>query len=129
MCIYIYINLLGCYIKLITIVLFCIYKHILHNNFFRGTKKVYHLLYVIRRFIIVRFSLFSGLRLETDDNTLMCDIMMKEENAFEKNSAMALLWDQQKKVSRLKKSSSMKWHPVIIRWCLSIYLKSPGMIR
>lgn len=21
----------------------------------------------------------------------------------------------------------MKWHPVMIRWCLSIYLKSPGI--
>ena len=23
-------------------------------------------------------------------------------------------------------SKSMKWHPLMIRWCISIYLKSPG---
>ena len=39
-----------------------------------------------------------------------------------------LLWEQQKKMNKLKKASSLKWHPVMIRWCFSVYLKSPGKI-
>ena len=66
------------------------------------------------------------MKLKRKDGDLITAIMKKESPAFEENSAMALLWEQQKKVSSYKKASSMKWHPVIIRWCLSIYLKSPG---
>ena len=47
---------------------------------------------------------------------------------FHKNSPKYSLWEKQKKISKLKKASSMKWHPVMIRWCLSVYLKSPGKI-
>ena len=41
---------------------------------------------------------------------------------------LELLWEQQRKINLLKNKSAMKWHPVMIRWCLSIYLKSPGNI-
>ena len=39
-----------------------------------------------------------------------------------------LLREQQKKMNKLKKASSLKWHPVMIRLCFSVYLKSPGKI-
>ena len=66
------------------------------------------------------------MKLKRKDGNLMAAIMKKENHSFEENSAMALLWEQQKNASSYKKATSMKWHPVIIRWCLSIYLKSPG---
>ena len=66
------------------------------------------------------------MKLKQKDGKLISAIMNKEGHTFKENSAMALLWEQQKKVSSYKKASSMRWHPVIIRWCLSIYLKSPG---
>ena len=37
-----------------------------------------------------------------------------------------LPWEQQQKQASYSDSKSMKWDPVMIRWCISIYLKSPG---
>ena len=50
----------------------------------------------------------------------------KEKIEFPKDSPQYLLWEQQCKQSAYKDNKSMKWHPVMIRWCISIYLKSPG---
>ena len=33
---------------------------------------------------------------------------------------LELLWEQQRKINLLKNKSAMKWHPVMITWCLSI---------
>ena len=33
---------------------------------------------------------------------------------------LELLWEQQRKINLLKNKSPMKWHPVMITWCLSI---------
>ena len=52
----------------------------------------------------------------------------KDSSGFLENSPKYLLWEQQKKMNKLKKASSLKWHPVMIRWCFSVYLKSPGKI-
>ena len=38
------------------------------------------------------------------------------ENSFQK-----IFWEQQKKASALNNSRSMKWHPLMVKWCL--YLK------
>ena len=48
---------------------------------------------------------------------------------FAKDSPQFLLWEQQKLQSSLKNSKAMSWHPLIIRWCLSIYLKSPSTYK
>ena len=48
---------------------------------------------------------------------------------FAKDSPQFLLWEQQKLQSSLKSIKAMSWHPVIIRWCLSIYLKSPSTYK
>ena len=53
---------------------------------------------------------------EDDNEPLVRAVVRKEECPFEKGSAMALLWQQQKTASHFKKSTSMRWHPVIIRW-------------
>ena len=34
------------------------------------------------------------------------------------DSLARLFWDQQVKASQFKKSTSMKWHPLFIKWCL-----------
>lgn len=46
-------------------------------------------------------------------------------------SPQNLLWHEQKKQALLQKddrSRAMRCHPVMIRWCLIIYLKSPGIL-
>ena len=40
-----------------------------------------------------------------------------------------LLWEQQKLQNSMSSKNSTRWHPLIIRWCLSIYLKSPGTYK
>ena len=70
---------------------------------------------------------FLGVKLDQKTNKLVSTIIKTENNNFDDNSAMKLLWEQQKKASSFSKASLMKWHPVVVRWCLSIYLKSPGI--
>lgn len=67
----------------------------------------------------------DGLTLDDTFYALVTEIVSKECE-FDKDSVMHLLWSQQKKSNSFKKQTSMRWHPVLIRWCLSIYLKSPG---
>ena len=55
-------------------------------------------------------------------------VLENEPVGFDENSPKFLLWEHQKKINLLKNESAMKWHPVMIRWCLSVYLKSPGNI-
>ena len=55
-------------------------------------------------------------------------IYEKITSHFDENFPKYLLLEQQKKMNKLKKASSMKRHPVMIRWRLSSYLKSPGKI-
>ena len=59
-----------------------------------------------------------------------CEKMIYEKvtSHFDENFPKYLLWEQQKKMNKFKKASSMKRHPVMIRWRLSSYLKSPGKI-
>ena len=52
-----------------------------------------------------------------------CDPHVAE--AFpDSQSFQRLFWEEQKKLAKFSKSSSMKWHPMIIRWCLYIKSKS-----
>ena len=45
------------------------------------------------------------------------------------NSPQRLLWEQQLKHSKVKGPSGMRWHPTMIRWCLSMFLKSPAAYK
>ena len=49
----------------------------------------------------------------------------KKCSIFDENSAQYMLWEEQQKQASYKTLKSMRWHPVFIRWCLTIYLKSP----
>ena len=52
------------------------------------------------------------------------EAMEKEMCLFTKDSPQFLLWEQQNHHSNFKNTKDMSWHPLIIRWCLCIYLKS-----
>ena len=70
----------------------------------------------------------DSVKLEPEINKIVGDIFTANKPGFPEDSLKNLLWKEQLKQHQLKNKSSMKWHPVIIRWCLSIYLKSPGML-
>ena len=71
----------------------------------------------------------EGVILDTETHDIVEEQISKsEEFKFKENSVMDLLWKQQKQAAKLTKKTSMRWHPMIIRWCLSIYLRSQGKI-
>ena len=45
-------------------------------------------------------------------------------NEFPLGSFRRLFWDEQLKLNRLKNSKQMRWHPMMIRWCLNLKLLS-----
>ena len=48
---------------------------------------------------------------------------------FEEGSPAWLLWQQQKEIAEKKDSRGMRWHPLMIRWCLSIYYTSASAYK
>lgn len=71
----------------------------------------------------------DGIQLDEAVHNIVSSVSSGEESKFEKDSVMHLLWQQQQKANSMTNKRSMRWHPVIIRWCLSIYLKSPGILK
>ena len=49
-----------------------------------------------------------------------------EKIDFPHDSPQYLPWERQQKQASYSDNKSMKWHPVMIGWGISIYLKSPG---
>jgi len=66
--------------------------------------------------------------LSKSSNELVKKVFEKQDFTFEEGTPMSLLWQQQaKQCSGAKRS--MRWHPLIIRWCLSIYHTSPAAYK
>ena len=63
------------------------------------------------------------------DHDLFKTILKEKMPQFEQGSPQWLLWNQQLEQASKKDSRTMRWHPLIIRWCLSIYLVSPAAYR
>ena len=71
----------------------------------------------------------KGVQLERKESDFFTEIVASEVSPFEIGSPQHLLWEEQKKQASLKDARSMRWHPLMIRWCLAIYLKSPGTYK
>ncbi|XP_070556109.1 uncharacterized protein [Ptychodera flava] len=48
-----------------------------------------------------------------------------EKTACDSNPDLLLLWDEQRKMLQCKGPSGRRWHPKIIRMCLSVWMRSP----
>ena len=70
-----------------------------------------------------------GICADEETNNIVKEALEKKMCPFAKDSPQFLLWEQQKLLSSSKNSKAMSWHPLIIRWCLSIYLKSPSTYK
>ena len=64
---------------------------------------------------------------ETLQTNIIGETMERTDSPFESDSPQNLLWEQQNLQNSM--SSKKRWHPLIILWCLSIYLKSPGTCK
>ena len=70
----------------------------------------------------------ESIKVSNDQRELLCNVITSDSNSFEENSPMWLLWQQQKEQVS-KSSKAMRWHPLIIRWCLSIYQTLPAAYK
>ena len=72
-------------------------------------------------------------QVNADQHEFLSNVMKEGEAEVQmagpKDSPQRLLWEQQVKRSKTKRSSGTWWHPTIIRWCLSTFLKSPAAYR
>ncbi len=62
--------------------------------------------------------------LHSDLRTIMGENTEKVCNEFPKGSFPRLLWDEQMKAASFKNAKSMRWHPLVIKWCLNLKLLS-----
>lgn len=71
----------------------------------------------------------DGVTLNKEMDDMVTDVIKKNQSPFDSQTPQHLLWEQQKLQSNLPNKKGMRWHPLIIRWCLSIYLKSPSTYK
>ena len=71
----------------------------------------------------------KGISVEDSLSSTLTSTLTDENisNTLSEGSAMKLLFEEQMKQSALKNSKQMRWHPLIIRWCLGIYHSSPSV--
>ena len=84
----------------------------------------------------------SAVQLNEVDHKDLVDLMTqcsKQVNeTYSEDSFQKIFWDQQKKAASYSNSKAMRWHPLIIKWCLylqhfsgSAYetLKTSGILK
>ena len=50
-------------------------------------------------------------------------------STWPEGSPQRLLWEEQVKRSKVKSSVGMRWHPLMIKWCISLHCASPKAYR
>ena len=71
----------------------------------------------------------KGVNVSDDHLELLKNLIESHELLFDDNTPQSLLWNQQKEFASKYNSRGMRWHPLIIRWCLSIYHSFPATYR
>ena len=69
----------------------------------------------------------KGIELDNQIHNDMLAIMQEkseEIESFPNDSFRQLFWKQQLEAAIKNNPKQMKWHPLMIRWCLSVRLKS-----
>ena len=70
----------------------------------------------------------EGIQVSKDHDLELKEIIDNIGNPFNEKTPMGLLWQQQKQQAK-GKSKGMRWHPLMMRWCLSIYHTSPAAYK
>ena len=71
----------------------------------------------------------EGATLGDENHIIVNEIFNKTPYTFAEDTPQFLLWQQQKEEASKKDSRGMRWHPLIIRLCLSIYHTSPAAYK
>ena len=90
----------------------------------KATQRIRRLSETVQRKILE-----DGIQTDDDTHAVTYEILDKVECPFDPETPQFLLWEQQKQQSGLRDSRAMKWHPLILRWALSIYIKSPSTYK
>ena len=62
--------------------------------------------------------------LETDIKKIMEEKSNEIRKTYKVDSFQCILWNQQLELLKLKDKQQIRWHPMMIRWCLSLKLLS-----
>ena len=62
----------------------------------------------------------EGIQVSKDHDIELKEIIDNNDNPFNEETSMSLLWQQQKQQAK-GKSKGRRKHPLMIQWCLSIY--------
>ena len=62
------------------------------------------------------------------DNT-MKENSVKVHSLWPEDSCQRILWEQQAKCAQVKSASGMRWHPMMVRWCIALHAKSASAYR
>ena len=75
----------------------------------------------------------EAVNVSKDQHDLMTNVMKdnatKIESIWPDDSCQRILWEQQAKFAKLKGASGMRWHPMMIRWCIALFAKSGAAYR
>jgi hypothetical protein len=64
--------------------------------------------------------------LHADLKKIITENQSSVHNNFPEGSFKRLFWDQQAQAASVTDSRQMRWHPVMVRWCLNLKLLSSG---
>ena len=86
-------------------------------------KKLFHLQEKLQKIIYLQ-----AVAIDEDDDTDMCTIMAEEEaqflNSYPEGSFQHLFWEEQKKAAAKRKGNGVRWHPLMIKFCLYLIHQS-----
>ena len=71
----------------------------------------------------------EGATLGGENHNIVNEILNETFHTFAEETPQFLLWQQQKKEASDKDSRRIRWHGLIIRWCLSIYHTFPAAYK
>ena len=63
-------------------------------------------------------------QLHKELSTIISDKSDSVEKEFPQGTFRRLFWDEQRKAAMVKDARQMRWHPMMIRWCLNFKLLS-----
>ena len=64
----------------------------------------------------------EGVELSKEQNENLSKVLKENPPDFEEGSPAWLLWQQQKEIAEKKDSRGMRWHSLMIRWCLAKHI-------